>query len=203
VDRSNLSFYLRTLIDLGWVRREFPYGEKSERRALYVIADPFLSFWYRFIAPLASTLQFSDPQSVYENRVAPHLSNYMGRHAFEDICAQWLHRHAQERLGVSIRDMGRYWNRDGSIEIDIVAALGEREFLFGECKWRADSEVRLTDYISLQAKVASLADPKYREKPRSILFSVGGFSSDLVRLAASPSERLNLVSGIDLLNQGT
>jgi AAA+ ATPase superfamily predicted ATPase len=65
VERGALSGSLRTLLELGWIRREFPFGESSDRRALYRVADPFLTFWYRFVAPLASALQISDrPSSI-------------------------------------------------------------------------------------------------------------------------------------------
>ncbi|MGO8672890.1 MAG: ATP-binding protein [Capsulimonadaceae bacterium] len=199
VERSTLSFYLRTVQDLGWIRREFPFGEQSERRALYRVADPFLSFWYRFVAPLASPLQFTDPNEVFANRVLPYLSDYMGRHVFEDICAQWLRRFAKKRLGVTVRSMGRYWSRDGSTEIDTIAELDTEGFLFGECKWRADSICRLSDYSRLQAKVAGLPEARWRTTPTYLLFAVGGFAPELEVLAADPAERLHLVSGADLL----
>jgi len=201
VEKASLSFYLRTLQELGWIRREFPFGEKSERRALYRIADPFLSFWYRFVAPLSSALQFSDPSVLYESRVAPYLSDYMGNFVFEDICSQWLRRHAHERLGLTVRQMARYWSRDGRTEIDIVAELDDEAFLFGECKWRSDSVARMGDYASLQAKVASLPEARWRNKPLYLLFAVGGFAPDLQELAADPNERLILVSGADLLDR--
>lgn len=202
VERSPLSFYLRTLIDLGWVRREMPFGERSERRALYRIADPFLAFWYRFIAPLASELQFSDPHLVYEERVAPNLSDYMGRYVFEDVCAQWIRRYARGR-GLTIRNMGRYWSRDGRTEVDLMAELDTGAFLFGECKWRADSTVHLSDYSSLRAKVEGLPEASWREKPTFMLFSVGGFDPDLTKLAADPINRLFLVPGDDLIPMQT
>ena len=199
VERGRLSFYLRTLQDLGWIRRESPFGETSERRALYRIADPFLSFWYRFVAPLSSALQFSEAHQVFEARVAPYLAGYMGQYAFEDICAQWLQRFAHDRLGLTLRSLGRYWNRDGSTEIDVMAEIDTGGFLFGECKWRADSSARLNDYSRLQAKVASLPDAKWRNEPTFILFAVSGFDASLQELAADPAERLMLVSGTDLL----
>lgn len=199
VERSTLSFYLRTLQELGWIRREYPFGEQSDRRALYRIADPFLAFWYRFVAPLASALQFSDPREIYRDRVQPRLADYMGGAVFEGICAQWLRRFALDNLGLRIKEMGRYWNRDGSIEIDILAELDNGGYLIGECKWRADTWMRLNDYSALQAKIAGLPEKRWRNEPARILFSVGGFAPELIALAADPSERLFLVSGSDLL----
>jgi hypothetical protein len=96
-------------------------------------------------------------------------------------------------------DIGRYWSRDGSNEIDLVAELDTGKLLFGECKWRADSVIRLGDYIGLQAKVANLPDAKWRDEASYILFSVGGFAPELRQIAGDPAERLFLVSGGDLL----
>ncbi len=199
-ERGTLSFSLRTLLDLGWIRRELPFGEPSERRAIYRVADPFLTFWYRFVAPLASDLQFSDPAAVYAAHVAPRLADYMGWSVFEEICGQWLQRHAKQRLGLTVRQMAGYWSRDGRTEIDLVAELNHGAFLYGECKWRADSVTRLSDLSVLQAKVASLPEARWRNKPAYILFALGGFSPELLQLAAQPAERIYLVRDTDMFS---
>jgi AAA+ ATPase superfamily predicted ATPase len=200
VERGALSKSLRTLLDLGWIRRELPFGERSDRRALYRVADPFLAFWYRFVAPLSSELQFSDPSAVYASRVAPFLADYMGWSIFEEICGQWLQRHAKERLDLTIRQMARYWSRDGRTEIDLMAELDDGTFLFGECKWRTERVTRLSDLSTLQAKVASLPEARWRDKPSYILFALGGFSPELQQLAADPAERLYLITDTNMLD---
>jgi AAA+ ATPase superfamily predicted ATPase len=202
LEKGTLAFHLKTLQELGWVRRELPFGETSDRRALYRVADPFLAFWYRFVAPLGSVLQFSEAGGVYRDRVAPYLADYMGWHVFEEIAAQWLRRHAQTRLKVGIQRMGRYWSRDGRIKIDIMAELEGGRFLFGECRWSHKSTVGLNVYSGLQAKIAQLPEAHWREKPTCVLFSVGGFAPELVHLAADPQERLHLVAGKDLFDRG-
>ena len=194
-----LSYTLRTLIGLGWVRREYPFEEAREKRALYRVSDPFVTFWYRFVAPLASALQFSDPSRVYAERVAPFLSDYMGRDVFEGICHQWLRRHGQVKLGLTVRGAGRWWSRDGQVEIDLVARLDTGAFLYGECKWSQDRPVGLAVYAALQGKVARLPREEQRRGASFVLFSVGGFSAELRAIAADPSNRLHLVGGGDLL----
>lgn len=202
IENGTLSFHLKTLQELGWIRRELPFGETSDRRALYQVADPFLAFWYRFVAPLSSALQFSDARGIYRDRVAPYLADYMGWHVFEEIAAQWLRRYAQQRLKLNIQRMGRYWSRDSRIEIDIMAELEGGGFLFGECKWSGKRTVGLSVYSDLQAKIAQLPEAKWREKPTCVLFCVGGFAPELMHLAADPQERLHLVAGKDLLRHG-
>ena len=71
-------------------------------------------------------------------------------------------------------------------------------FLFSECKWRADSVTRLSYLSALQAKVATLPEARWRNKPSYILFALGGFSQELQQLAIDPTERLYLVSGTDM-----
>jgi hypothetical protein len=116
----------------------------------------------------------------------------MGWSVFEEICGQWLQRHAKERLGLTIRQMARYWSRDGRTEIDLMAELDNGRFLFGECKWRTERVTRLSDLSALQAKVASLPEARWRNKPSYILFALGGFSLELQQLAADPAERIFL-----------
>ena len=198
VERGTLSFYLKTLQELGWIRREFPFKEISERRALYRVADPFLAFWYKFVAPFASSFQFSDPRKVYAEKVEPRLAEYMGWNVFEEVCIQWLKRYGADRLGLRIREIGRWWSRDGQMEIDVAAELESGGFLFGECKWRAESQMRLNDYAALKAKIANLPEAKWRNEAVCILFSVGGFAPELHAIAGKPEERLRLVSGADL-----
>jgi AAA+ ATPase superfamily predicted ATPase len=198
IEASALAHTLRTLQELGWIRKEVPYGESSNRRALYQIADPFLHFWYRFVTPLSSALQFSDPMRVFRTKVEPYLADFMGRNVFEDICRQWLRKHAESVLGLTIRQMGRYWSRDGRTEIDLVAELDDGRLLFGECKWSAQKPIRLGVYADLQAKVHSLPNRHWHEGASYVLFSVGGFAPELSDLAKS-EEQLYLVDGSQLL----
>lgn len=124
----------------------------------------------------------------------------MGWSVFEEICGQWLQRHAKQRLGLTVRQMARFWSRDGRTEIDLVAELDHGAFLFGECKWRSDSVARLSDLSALQAKVASLPEARWRNKPSYILFALGGFSRELLQLATDPAERLYLVAEPDMVH---
>ena len=82
-----------------------------------------------------------------------------------------------------------------------MAELDDGTFLVGECKWRTESITRLNDLSILQAKVASLSEARWRKRPRYILFALGGFSPELVQLAADAAERLFLVTRPDMLGR--
>ncbi|CAN5620811.1 ATP-binding protein [soil metagenome] len=194
IGENGLSHPLNVLQELGWVAREKPYGEKGEGRALYRVADPFLSFHHRFVTRTASAVQFADPMAVFKRDVEPHFADYMGRHVFESVCAQWLWKRAATELGLMPTDLGRWWSRDGQTEIDLVAPLDGSGTLFGECKWSANAPVDTDVLVGLQRKVVKLPEPKWLKDPRYVLFSLGGFSERL-RSIARNDPHVMLVDG--------
>lgn len=199
MDRGALSYYLSALAELGWIRRELPFEEQSERRSLYQCADPFVTFWFRCIRPLASAAMFADPQALFESRIAPRLADYMGRYVFESICHHWLQRQALGTLGLALVDMGRWWSRDGQTEFDVVARRADGGTLFGECKWSATSPVGMDVMTQLLGKVARHPDARWREGARYVVFSLGGFTPELRAFAAGSSGGIHLVGPESLL----
>jgi hypothetical protein len=194
---SQLSFYLRGLTEMDWIRREYPFGETSDRRAIYRASDNFLLFWYRFVAPGRSEMEIKDPGEVYERRIEPYLNYYMGRLVFEGICHQWLRLKGTQVLGDGITGSGRYWSRDGSLEIDVVAELDGGNYLIGECKW-SSSPVGPAVLYELCEKIARMPNAKYHLNPRLVLFSLAGFDPEVHRRAQQ--ENVLLVSGDELLS---
>ena len=41
--------YIKNLINLGIIKRETPYGEKTSKKTIYSIEDNMFYFWYRFV----------------------------------------------------------------------------------------------------------------------------------------------------------
>jgi AAA+ ATPase superfamily predicted ATPase len=186
---------LNVLQELEWVKRERSFGEASDGKSIYRIADPFFLFWYRFGAPLASALQFEDPMEVFREKVAPRLPDYMGWSVFEDVCAQWLRRRARSEFGLSIASTARYWSRDGRTEIDLIAELEDGRKLFGECKWSSNAPLGVGVFAELRAKVEGLSDASWKEGAEFVLFSLGGFTEDLRTIAGANGAALHLVDG--------
>lgn len=174
---AQLTFYLRNLMDLEWITREYPFDETSDRRAIYKINDHFIRFWYRFVDRLRSDLEFQDYRDVYEVSIQPRLSDYMGIYSFEDVCHQFLKVKGSDVLGQGIRRASRYWSRDGSLEIDVMAVLVDGSYLFGECKW-SSSPIGVAVYYALRDKVARMPE-RCRDSARYILFSSAGFDDNL------------------------
>lgn len=196
---SQFGFYSQSLMDMEWTDRETSVGDVSGRRSIYRIKDHFIHFWYRFVSALASELEFQDTADVYKARVEPYLNDYMGRYVFEDICMQYLKKFGASKHGLIIRSAGRYWSRDGSVEIDIVGDLADGEKLVCECKWSA-SPIGVGVYYDLMKKCELLPQPIGSKPFRYVLFSTAGFDVDMVQTAER--DNVILISGDDLLHEG-
>ena len=136
---TSLTRPLVQLVDLGYVRRETPFGEneKSTRRTLYKIADPFLLFHFRFVQPTKSQLQGGGVPAV-----AAKVRKQLSLH----VSAVWeeLARASVPVCGIGGYEWGparRWWGTGsdgGPMEVDVVAeSLDGRAVLLGEAKWNA------------------------------------------------------------------
>jgi AAA+ ATPase superfamily predicted ATPase len=128
---------LERLISIGLVERTLPITENPSRskRALYRIADNFLNFWFRFIYRHRADIARGLGSELLERSVIPALSDYMGE-PWEEMCRDFIRVEAiTGRLPVEVSRVGRWWNRDNSVEIDIVGLRGKEVVLAGSVKW--------------------------------------------------------------------
>ena len=100
---------LSRLIELGYVRRELPFGEstRSTKRTAYRLDDPFLLFWYRFVAPNRSRLEADLIAPVYADvreRLAGHVAEVREWIARDSVARMTLH-------GMSWNPAARWWGR--------------------------------------------------------------------------------------------
>lgn len=198
VPAQKASVYLKNLIELGVVEREFsvdasPKEMSKGARGLYRMADEFFRFWYAFVFPNKSDLEMLDVDGVYRFDVEPELAHYASL-TFEDVCRSWLRMQNREgALRTRFGEIGRFW--DKQVEIDAAAfskAVGARRkgaiALAAECKFGGE-KVGENVLEDLDAKTAALrADTTER-----FLFAREGFTSSLKRRARA-DETLHLVS---------
>ena len=138
---SSLSRPLASLVEMGFVRRDTPFGTdpKSGKRSLYRIDDPFLRLWFRVVAPRRAALAASPRETrlAYWRRYRTSLEAV----AWEELCrgvVPLLHRSDTNlgRLG-PWEPAQRYW-RGNAPELDIVArSVDGKRLLVGEVKWTA------------------------------------------------------------------
>lgn len=83
-ENSVVSKYLKTLIDLGIVRKETPITEKNGKKTVYLITDNFFRFWYQFVPVNMSAIDSGRIAKIYPHAVKQYLSDYTGL-SFEKI----------------------------------------------------------------------------------------------------------------------
>ena len=185
IDRSKLSVYLKNLIELGIICREFSLtdGLKEQanvQRGLYRLTDNFFCFWYRFVFLNLSELEAGDAQGIWRYAVEPELANYTS-FVFEDVCRQYLQRqNRKELLPFHFTQIGRWWNKTD--ELDILAVDTKRKhYLVGECKYK-NSQFSLHDLRNMQRKFTPV-DPE--SQLCYWLFAKNGFADEIAKEAVN------------------
>lgn len=185
VEKHVMASCLGRLQQLGWIAHEKPF-EEPDRRGIYRLEDNFLKCWYRFVFRFRSALQIAQPDEAWAELIEPDLDQYMGRQVFEGICIQHLKRfHRSYGLPLLV-DVGRWWSRRNDVELDIVARLSDRSYLFGECKW-SRSLIDVDVLFDLKRKVVATPHGRWKAAPRYALFSAAGFQPRLIELAREES----------------
>lgn len=180
IEKTKLSAYLKNLMDLKIIYREFSVDEgikeqANVQRGLYRVTDNYFRFWYAFVFPNISELEAGDSSGVYEHIVKKELHNYTS-YVFEEICKEYLRKkNMQNELPFYFSKIGRWWNKTD--EIDIMAVDYQRQnYILGECKYK-NTVFTLADFKNLQRKVP----PALAEKNIFYwVFSKGGCTNEVL-----------------------
>lgn len=156
-ESTALSEPLANLRELGYVRREVPYGEsvKNSKKSIYSVQDPLFRFYYRFIAPYNSLLELQRFDMV-EQIIDDHFSKYVSI-CWEQLCRDFVSgREIDGHLyGMASRWWGKIFDNKGEskqVELDVVAeSLDKRHVLIAECKWttQEDADRLYADLVSV------------------------------------------------------
>ena len=177
---SVVSKYLKTLIDLGIAKKETPITEKPGKKTIYLLADNFFRFWYRFVPVNVSAIDSDRIAKTYPHAVKQYLPDYMGL-IFEKMCQDYLLYYA-DQLPIELSEIGQWWGTDSKkkkqIQIDIVGTPVEgKEYIIGSCKYRnekigVDELELIRDYASVFGKGNNY---------HYYIFSKGGFTDGLLQ----------------------
>ena len=170
-----LSGALGFLVDYGLLERRVPFtvaNVERTRQTRYVIADNYLSFWFRFVLPNRSALERGQGQYVWTNKVAPFLDTFIGPR-FEGACRQFVELEPN-RWRHEVSELGVWWR--ASDELDIVGHEGGTVVLAAEVKW-TNEPVGIGVLRTLQRRVALL--PRVADDCQLVLFAKSGFTEEL------------------------
>jgi uncharacterized protein len=135
---TSLSRPLARLLSLGLARRDVPFGEseRSGRRALYRIDDPFFRLWFRVVAPHRAELASGSRASrlrLFER----HFPGLVAA-SWEDLCRRQVPRLSTSSGLAALGPWGpcrRWWHGEAA-EWDLVSESEDgKRLLLGEAKW--------------------------------------------------------------------
>lgn len=175
--------YLKTLIDLGIVKKETPITEKPGKKTIYLLVDSFFRFWYRFVPANMSAIDSGRIREIYQKAVKAYYSDFMGI-TYEKMCQDYLLYYAEE-LPIDLKEIGQWWGTDPKkkkqVQIDIVGPPVEgKEYIIGSCKYR--NEKIGVEELELIREYASVFGKGV--KYHYYIFSKSGFTEGLFQAAA-------------------
>lgn len=153
---GHTSRYLSIIRDTGFVERVLPVSDTNpdSRRGRYVVADPYLRFYYRFLAAHQTKLAIGQ-QEVTLEEIESGLAEFIGHNTWPELCRRWLLlASAKKEIPLPIEDVGGEWKR--SFAIDVVGMNEiERCLVMGVCHW-GDEPAGPEPLLELVEKVSNI-----------------------------------------------
>jgi len=194
IAESNLGFYIKNLQALELVERRDPVlSSPAGWKGRYHVRDPFLRFYYRFIAPHITAIERGDLRKTLKI-IQEDLRAFIGTYVFEELCREWVYAEgAYGGLDFAPEVVGSFWtqHRGAAVQLDVVAASRrEKRLLIGEAKWGTGSVARtvLTDLVARGQRMPQVIDPDW--KTHYMLFAREGFTEAVTQTAQSMGARL-------------
>lgn len=209
-DTSKTSVYLKNLIELQIVEREFSVDDGTKERAnnnrgLYRLTDNFFRFWYAFVFTNISELEGGDVDGVFEYAIKPQIHEFAAL-GFEDVCREYIREMQKEnKLPFRYKRMGRWWGKTTvrrkeitetkETEIDLLAVSEKSDkYLVGECKFKG-KPFSYSEYLDT---IVKLSPQKEKAEFYYYLFSESGFDEKIIAEAAK-TERIKPITIEDIV----
>lgn len=171
---TGLAYSLSRLQEMDIIEREIPFGEseKSTKKALYKIKDPFFRFWFSVVADKLSLLADSNKSS--RMHILKETLPKIWAQAWEDMCRKvvpHLARFFKKLDHPLLIPAKRLWGSGGS-EWDIVSqSLKKKDLILGEAKW-TEKNVNAKMIESIFHELHSKGVPAVGKKCTSIYYCV-------------------------------
>lgn len=153
INAATLTSTLNTLRAKRVVTADEPLSTKaSSKDKRWRIADPGLRFWLAFVEPALAEVDRGRPDLAVA-RVEEGFSSWRGR-AVEPVVRAALQRLLPDDAWPHARQVGGWWPRNNTPEIDLVGAdhRPAKSIAFvGTIKWRADKPLEGRDVAKLAA----------------------------------------------------
>ena len=133
-------------------------AEATSWSGRYYISDPYLRFYYRFLADRQEQLALGiQDQALAE--ISKHLIDFIGAYTWEELCREWTLRAGSAGKIPYLPDkVGSIWTNKAQVDVAGVNSM-EKTLVLGECKWTRSASGRKV-IASLVEKKAELVIPQ-------------------------------------------
>ena len=187
--RAKISVYIKNLMELGFVTKEFSVdteGRSNTQKGIYDICINYVDFTYKYLFPFKSELKDDNKNAYYEEHIKPNLKSYSAKF-FPIICREYLEtQNSFGNLPIRFNRVGKWIGKLGTI--DFVCTDENNNTLLVLCNYEKPM-MRFDDYEWLlfcakQAKIRA---------DYCMLISAGGFDEKL-KFAANSRKNITLVT---------
>lgn len=188
-DAAKVAKYIKVLINLGFIKKEVPCGEKEKtRNTLYSICDNYFSFYFAFIFKHQNMLNgLISPEVYYERELTKEKLNAFIGHRFESVCECYLREQFYKgKMPFYAENLGRWWGNNPILkkqeEIDLLA-YDDDNALICECKYTEEpfDEKELKD-LQNSALCVKQQNKSY------VIFSKNGITDGVQKLIGKSSD---------------
>lgn len=168
---AKIAKYINVLINLGFIKKEIPCGEKEKsRNTLYSISDNYFAFYFAFIFKHQNMLNgLISPEMYYEKELTKVKLNTFIGHRFEQICETYLKEQFYNgKMPFYAENLGRWWGNNPVLkkqeEIDgelIISSNSPN----GRVKAKSKACLDRTYLLAYDDENAVICECKYTEDP--------------------------------------
>ena len=174
LEEKHIPQYLSVLTETGFIARRVPVTQPpTSRLGRHFITDPFLRFYYRFLARRQSQLALGVEEQALEE-IKRHLLDFIGTYTWEELCQEWLLRTTGHvRLPFLPDRVGGAWTRKAQVDVVGINSM-EKTLILGECKW-SPKAVDRNVLEALVQKTAEFVPSEGRWRVYYLGFARGGW----------------------------
>lgn len=188
LQQGHVSKYLSVLQEARFVERRTPVtlGPQS-RLGRYHLCDPYLRFYYRFLATRQEQLALRAQQRALDE-INRHLLDFIGTHTWEELCREWVLRAGDRgQLPLPPDQVGSAWTKHAQVDVVGLNTM-EKTMLLGECKWSPQAVGRKV-LADLVAKTPKIVPQRGAWKVHYLGFARGGWTEAAQAFAQELSTR--------------